>query len=298
MDDNLSKRCNHESFVFEPIEDEKTEDNVAALLSEVAEVLRKAKIVLNPGFSFMADSLMLYLAGVTAVRPVAEEADLRAWEYELPFSRFERSFKNGCTLTLETGTGGIDVARKVLREREDVLIIETEPGVFELTYIVKRSIENLTVKIVENALLDRIRHVCSKGWQPLDDATLEVFRAGRTGEVIGFGSEGMRKWLVEFQPESMSDLCLLYALYYPACMPLYDEILRRKQHPEAIVCPDDGKELKNILSETYGVLVYQEQAMVLKNAGIEVGTPLKELALKGHTIARTMIAIESARTLK
>lgn len=298
MDNNLSKRCNDESFVLEPIENEETKDNIVALLGEVAGALHNAEIVLNPGYGFMADSLMLYLAGVTAVRPVAEDSCLETWENELPFSRFERSFKNGCTLTLETGTGGIDVARKVLRGREDVFIIETEPGVFELAYTVKKSVEKLTVKVIEYAPLDRIRHVLHKGWQPLDGETLEIFRTGRTEDVIGFSSEGMRKWLVEFQPESMSDLCLLNALYHPARMHLYDEILRRKQHPETIVYPDDKEEWNNLLRETYGVLVYQEQAMALNRNGKKTDTPLKELALKGHTIARTMIAIESARTLK
>ena len=293
----IQARFDDEYSLFEPLEDDDANDNILSLLGKIANALREARIVLNPGYGFMADSIILNLAGITSVSPIANN-DWADWNDELPLSRFEQSFKNGCILTLETGTGGIDVARKALRRREDLFIIETEPGLFELSYIVKRSIENLTIKIVEYAPLDRIRHVCSKGWQRLDDAVLEIFRTGCTGDVIGFGSEGLRKRLVEFQPESMSDLCLLYALHHPARMHLYDDVLRRKQHPETIVYPDNREEWKNTLRETYGVLVYQEQAMVLQSAGIEVDTPLKDLALKGHTIARTMIAIESARTLK
>ena len=293
----IQARFNDEHLLFEPLEDDNTNDNIVILLRRVAEALRNAEIVLNPGYGFMADSMIMNLAGITAVSPIANN-DWADWNDELPFSRFKRSFKNGCTLTLETGTGGIEVARKVLDDSRDVLIIESDPGVFEFSYIVKRSIENLTVKIIEYAPLDRIRHVCSMGWRRLDDTVLDIFRTGRTGDVIGFGSEGMRKWLVEFQPESMSDLCMLYALYHPVRMPLYNEILRRKQHPETIVYPDDREERKNILRETYGVLVYQEQALALKRVGIKADKSLKELALKGHTIARTMIAIESARSCK
>lgn len=295
--DALMERFDYEFSFFEPLEDDDCKDNIVALLSEVAEALRKAEIVLNPGYGFMADSLIMALAGVTAVKPVAEGIDWTDWAWQLPFSRFEMSFKNGCTLTLETGTGGVEVVRKVLRNRNDVFIIEAEPGIFELSYLVKRSIENLTVKIVEYEPLDRIRPICRKGWRPLDAATLAIFRSGRTENVIGFGPEGMRKWLVEFLPESMGDLCLLNALYYPGRTNKYDEVLRRRQHPETITFPD-GRAVWNVLRETYGVLVYQEQAMVLQEAGIEVDIPLKELALKGHTIARTMIAIESARLLE
>lgn len=293
----IQTRFNDEYTFFEPLEDDYTRDNIVSLLGEVAEALRNANIVLNPGYGFMADSIIMNLAGITSVSPIARNGR-SDWNDELPFSRFKRSFKNGCTLTLETGAGGIEVARKELGSRRDVFIIESEPGVFELDYIVKRKINKIIVKIIEYAPLDRIRHVLHKGWQPLDNETLEIFRTGRTGDVIGFSSEGMRKWLVEFQPESMSDLCLLNALYHPARMHLYDEILRSKQHPETIVYPDDKEEWNNLLRETYGVLVYQEQAMALNRNGKKTDTPLKELALKGHTIARTMIAIESARTLK
>ena len=71
----------------------------------------------------------------------------------------------------------------------------------------------------------------------------------------------------------------------------------RRRCSDPIAFPDDRREW-DVLRETFGVLVYQEQALVLQRAGIEVDTPLKELALKGHTIARTMIAVESARLLK
>ena len=81
----------------------------------------------------------------------------------------------------------------------------------------------------------------------------------------------MREWLFDFDPESMSDLVLLNAIYWPGRIGLFPEILSRKQNG------DYGKEY----SDTYGIPLYQEQ------------TSDPSLALKGHFIGRTMMAVEA-----
>ena len=102
----------------------------------------------------------------------------------------------------------------------------------------------------------------------------------------------MREWLTDFCPESMSDLVLLRSLYYPGRIEFFPEILRRKLNPDEI--PSAGNTVADrILRDTYGVLVYQEQALMLQEAGIPMDTPFKDLALKGHEIARTMLSVEA-----
>lgn len=102
----------------------------------------------------------------------------------------------------------------------------------------------------------------------------------------------MREWLTDFGPESMSDLVLLNALYWPGRIQLFPEFLRRKLNPDEIPSVGNGA-ADRILRDTYGILLYQEQALMLQEAGYPVDTPFKDLALKGHFVARTMLAVEA-----
>lgn len=232
------------------------------LLNDLAARMRTRGVVLSPGYSYLPDSLLLFLAGVHAVNPC---------DWDLPFERFTRSFHSGCTVPIETGTGGLEAAREVLQERDGALVTETEPGRFDVTFLDGAAFDRITLQIVIFKELDRFQRTVTKGWRPLDEGTLRLFGRGSTDGAPWFESDKMREWLTEFGPESMSDLVLLNALYHPDRIALYPEVLRRRLES------DYGKSFR----DTYGVPVYQEQVF-------DPG-----LALKGHTIARTMMAVEA-----
>lgn len=232
------------------------------LLQELAAKMRSARIVVSPGYSFLPDSYLLFLTGVTRINPV---------EWDLPFSRFTKSIGNKPEIPFEVGSGGLEVARKVLSGRENEMIIESEPSLFEITFIDGIKLTNATLRIITYPELDRFTRTIKEGWHPLDEATLRLFSRGATDGAIFFESDKMREWLFDFDPESMSDLVLLNALYWPGRIQLFPEILRRKQSG------DYGKEYR----DTYGIPVYQEQ------------TSNPSLAPKGHFIGRTMMAVEA-----
>ena len=252
------------------------------LLNDVMEKVRSACIVTSPGFGFLTSSFLLYLTGVTRVNPV---------EWDLPFSRFIRSFDLGSKIFLETGTGGTEVARQVLKNRDE-LIIEHEPGQFRVNFLEGNIDSPIEVIIQEYSELDRFPDTIKNGWHRLDEATLRHFGRGTTDGAIWFESDKMREWLTDFGPESMSDLVLLNALYWPGRIQLFPEFLRRKLNPDEIPSVGNGA-ADRILRDTYGILLYQEQALMLQEAGYPVDTPFKDLALKGHFVARTMMAVEA-----
>ena len=237
------------------------------LLQELAAKMRSARIVVSPGYSFLPDSYLLFLAGVTRVNPV---------EWDLPFSRFTKSVHDGAEIPFEAGTGCLEVARKVLSGRENEMVIETEPGLFEITFLDGTKLQNVKLRIATYAELDRFTRTIKEGWHPLDEATLKLFSRGATDGAIFFESDKMREWLFDFDPESMSDLVLLNAIYWPGRIQLFPELLRRKQ------AGDFDKQFK----DTYGIPVYQEQT----------GEP--NLAPKGHFIGRTMMAVEALLPLR
>ena len=172
------------------------------------------------------------------------------------------------------------------------IITEAEPGVFQITFMNGNMNDSFKLRIIEYAALDRFPDTIKNGWHRLDEATLRHFGRGTTDGAIWFESDKMREWLTDFGPESMSDLVLLNALYWPDRIQLFPEFLRRKLNPDEI--PSAGNEAADrILRDTYGILLYQEQALMLQEAGYPVDTPFKDLALKGHFVARTMLAVEA-----
>ncbi len=94
----------------------------------------------------------------------------------------------------------------------------------------------------------------------LDDAQVyELFSAGDTDGVFQFESAGMKEVLRKVQPRSFTDIAALNALYRPGPMAFIDDYSERKHGRKAItyIFP----ELEEILGETYGIIVYQEQVM-------------------------------------
>lgn len=232
------------------------------LLQELASKMRSARIVVSPGYSFLPDSYLLFLTGVTRVNPV---------EWDLPFSRFTKSIHDGAEIPFEAGAGCLEVARKVLSNRENEMVIDTELGLFEITFLNGIELTNVKLRITTSAELDRFSRTIKGGWHPLDEATLRLFSRGATDGTIFFESDKMREWLFDFDPESMSDLVLLSAIYWPGRIQLFEELLRRKK------TGDYDKQFK----DTYGIPIYQEQT----------GDP--NLAPKGHFIGRAMMAVEA-----
>ncbi len=255
------------------------------LLSELTAKLRGAGIVVSPGYGFLTDSLLMYLAGVTTVNPV---------EWDLPFSRFTMSFGPDNDLVIEAGSGCLEVAAKLLRNRDEI-IIEKEPGSYGITFLDGISADEHSLVVLDPKYtdfnLDRFKRTIKHGWRPLDSETLRLFRRASTDNSYWFEPDKMRERLFEFEPESMADLCLLRALFHPDRNQLYPEILRRRKNPEEIMSTGNSQ-ADRILQESYGVLVYQEQALMLQAIGSPVETPFEKLCNKGHEIARVMLSVE------
>jgi DNA polymerase-3 subunit alpha len=110
---------------------------------------------------------------------------------------------------------------------------------------------------------------------PLEDAETyeKVFHKGLTSGVFQFESHGMRDVLRRYQPNSIEDLTALNALYRPGPIQggMIDDFIDRKHGRKKIEY--ELPELQEILEETLGVIVYQEQVMQIANrlAGYSLG---------------------------
>ncbi|MBI4929850.1 MAG: DNA polymerase III subunit alpha [Bacteroidetes bacterium] len=97
---------------------------------------------------------------------------------------------------------------------------------------------------------------------PLDDKkTFELYQRGETNGTFQFESAGMQKHLKDLKPDKFDDLIAMNALYRPGPIQYIPTYIARKHGREKHSF--DLPEMEEILKETYGVTVYQEQVMLL-----------------------------------
>src|SRR5882724_150670 len=138
----------------------------------------------------------------------------------------------------------------------------------EKTGMLKMDFLALTALTVINDCLTSIKQLLEQeiNWPDIalnDEKTLAVFAEGRTDAVFQFESSGMQEICRKLKPKGVEDLAALNALYRPGPLDggMVEEFIQRHHGKKSVryLVP----EMKEILSNTYGIIVYQEQIMQL-----------------------------------
>jgi DNA polymerase III subunit alpha len=165
------------------------------------------------------------------------------------------------------------------KTKNDEIVTAFDMVAIEKLGLLKMDFLGLTTLTI---LDDTIKLIVQTRNEKLDLATLpledeetyrKVFHKGLTSGVFQFESQGMRDVLRRYQPNSIEDLTALNALYRPGPIQggMIDDFIDRKHGRKKIEY--ELPELKGILEETLGVIVYQEQVMQIANglAGYSLG---------------------------
>jgi DNA polymerase-3 subunit alpha len=97
---------------------------------------------------------------------------------------------------------------------------------------------------------------------PIDDLkTYELFQRGETVGIFQYESAGMQKYMKELKPTVFNDLIAMNALYRPGPIAYIPSFIKRKNGEEPIEY--DLEACEELLKDTYGITVYQEQVMLL-----------------------------------
>ena len=107
---------------------------------------------------------------------------------------------------------------------------------------------------------------------PLDDAeTFDMLSRAETVGVFQLEGQGMRDALLQLKPDSIEDIIALVSLYRPGPMENIPQFCNRKHGREEVDFLHPS--LEEVLSETYGVIIYQEQVMQIARilAGYSLG---------------------------
>ncbi|WP_448589453.1 DNA polymerase III subunit alpha [Thermodesulfobium sp.] len=132
---------------------------------------------------------------------------------------------------------------------------------------------------------------------PLDDPKVyELLEKGETLGVFQLESSGMQQLLKEVKPDKFEDLIAILALYRPGPMNsgMLEQFIRRKHKKEPVVFIH--KDVEPILSETYGVMIYQEQIMQL--ASVLAGFSLGEADLLRRAMGKKKAEVMAAQKPK
>ncbi len=176
------------------------------------------------------------------------------------------------------GTGvhaaGIIIAPKPLYEimpvctakDTDMLLTQFEGNVVESAGVLKMDFLGLKTLSIMKTCLSLIKQNHNVDIEldelPLDDLlTYELYQRGDTNGTFQFESPGMQKYLKDLKPNKFEDLIAMNALYRPGPIQYIPTFINRKLGHEPITYDLDV--MQEILEETYGVTVYQEQVMLL-----------------------------------
>ncbi|MGH9365190.1 MAG: DUF655 domain-containing protein, partial [Thermoanaerobaculia bacterium] len=152
------------------------------------------------------------------------------------------------------------------RTNKDEITTQFDMNAVEKMGLLKIDFLGLITLDIIDATLDAVERRTGDrpdlGHVPLgDEPTYELFRSGRTACVFQFDSGGMRDLLRRAKPRVFADLAALNALYRPGALDAgtVEDYVRRRNGTSTVTYP--LPEISDILEETLGILVYQEQVM-------------------------------------
>ena len=126
-------------------------------------------------------------------------------------------------------------------------------------------IRNLTILANAVGLIEKIRgeHIDIEAIPFDDQKTFDMLARGETEGTFQLNGAGMTKWLVELKPSTIHDINAMVALYRPGPMQFIPDYIKRKHNPALISYLDPAME--SILKQTYGILVYQDDLLIMAN---------------------------------
>lgn len=224
--------------------------------------------------------------GISLQDAVKESETFRKFIQETPLNRriYETALKlEGLPRHTSTHAAGVVISEKPLVDlvpiqegSNDVYLTQYSMEYLEELGLLKMDFLGLRNLSLLEFILTSIERQTGKKVDisqiPLDDPkTFALFARGETTGIFQLESEGMRKVLIRLKPSRFEDIVAVNALYRPGPMENIPIFIDRKHGTRKIEYPHP--DLKPILENTYGVIVYQEQIMQIaaKMAGFSLG---------------------------
>ncbi|MEI2355706.1 DNA polymerase III subunit alpha [Mesobacillus zeae] len=224
--------------------------------------------------------------GITLKSAYKESEGLRTFvkESETNQKLFETALKiEGLPRHTSTHAAGVVISEKPLPDvipiqkgHGDVLLTQysmedvEEAGLLKMDFLGLRNL-SLIETILSSIARKTGRKIDIRTIPLKDEETYKLLSRGETTGIFQLESDGMRKVLTRLLPSAFEDIVAVNALYRPGPMENIPLFIDRKHGRKPIEYPH--ADLKDILEDTYGVIVYQEQIMQIASrmAGFSLG---------------------------
>lgn len=164
-----------------------------------------------------------------------------------------------------------------------------EVGLLKFDFL---GLKNLAIIADALKLIKRFRNLDLKTEDiPIDDKkTFEMLARGETADTFQLNGGGMTRFLMDLKPTTIHDINAMVALYRPGPMQFIPDYIERKHNALKIKYLDPA--LETILKKTYGILVYQDDLLMMANriAGYSWGEVDKFRKAVGKKIPEEMEA--------
>lgn len=149
---------------------------------------------------------------------------------------------------------------KIITEYDMYSIDEDNAGLLKFDFL---GLKNLSIIADTLKLAEKLKGVkVNLDLIPIDDKkTFEMLARGETADVFQLNGDGMTKFLIDLKPTSIHDINAMVALYRPGPIQFIPEYIARKHDPSKISYLDPA--LEEILKKTYGILVYQDDLLMM-----------------------------------
>jgi DNA polymerase III subunit alpha len=149
---------------------------------------------------------------------------------------------------------------KIITQYDMYSVDENGAGLLKFDFL---GLKNLSIIAATLALLKKTKEVeIDLDKMPIcDKKTFEMLARGETEDLFQLNGDGMTRFLVELKPTSIHDINAMVALYRPGPMQFIPNYIERKHDPSKITYLDPA--LEPILKKTYGILVYQDDLLIM-----------------------------------
>lgn len=246
LPNEVSDRLN---FELQIIEKRETTDLFLFLYEVVTVAQTRLNLYVGPGRGTSAGSIVNYCLGINKIDPL---------KFDLLFERFISPQSASIPyIALDFDSEGREHVIDWIQQEYGKKYYPRN-GEFEFFGLDALSVLKDTIMKIEECKgvsvdIERI---------PIDDTkTFELFQNGMTDDIFQFEEEGIRKLLIDFHPMCFEDLIVLNSLYQAGSFNKIRIVTQRKNSKAPIEY--DIPELEKHLHDTYGVIVYQEQIMLI-----------------------------------
>ncbi len=215
---------------------------------------------------------------MTIERALEETAELKAaYDMEPDTKRIIDMAKKieGCARHIGVHAAGVVIAPTLLTDytplqfdpkgegkiitQYDMYSIE-EAGLLKFDFL---GLKNLTIIADAIARIEKIDGIkIDTETMPINDKpTFEMLARGETADLFQLNGDGMTKFLKDLKPTMIHDINAMVALYRPGPIQFIPDYIERKHNPKLVKYLDPA--LEKILKKTYGVLVYQDDLLMM-----------------------------------